>query len=495
MLSALLLTACSGINVTINGKDINEALNESINEVLNESINEVLNGAGLSDGEAKAPAEESKEPENGEAGKKKPELTISELENDEALDAWFENLDEDPPVSLTHVIYGYAPYDEEISDKDIILSIAHALEEVKVKSIPEEYSVSDAEGDGLFFKMQDGSSVGFRFEMGNYAYGDAYYSVTSGYPMIPEYEEIYADDDSFKTKCLDCYDTDWDDEWGLIIVPGEDIDEGFLSVNASNGIRMNPGEYIEEVMCGRLMQYFEDLGLKPTSFDEYELGGRGDKIPGITLTFEDLGDKEDSSDWNLPAAMICLAWKPFEDDDIMAEMVVCYFGEDKDKFMAIADATAGYLEPLEFEDKHYGYRFNDDDYEPDVRPDNLLLDFCNDEELTEWFEKSMKNPPDRLVFMAHMWKEVTDKETIRAILEALQTVRIGGVSNAHVGASGRRTYDFMDDDGDDYVSFRFFKDTFDWGRGIDSYDVLDWGTLKDLDATLGLELWEEDDDE
>ena len=64
----------------------------------------------------------------------------------------------------------------------------------------------------------------------------------------------------------------------------------------------------------------------------------------------------------------------------------------------------------------------------------------------------------------------------RQILDALQTVKIGGRSARHTGASDRRIYDFLYIDSGECLSFEFFADTFYW-KGV-SYDVLDWGDLK-----------------
>ena len=77
------------------------------------------------------------------------------------------------------------------------------------------------------------------------------------------------------------------------------------------------------------------------------------------------------------------------------------------------------------------------------------------------------------------WYIIEDPETVRSVLEALGTVRIGGVSKAQVGGEGRQLYDFTDKDSGSTMSFWFFRDTF-YSNG-ESYDVLDWGDLKDID--------------
>ena len=64
------------------------------------------------------------------------------------------------------------------------------------------------------------------------------------------------------------------------------------------------------------------------------------------------------------------------------------------------------------------------------------------------------------------------------VLKALKTVRIGDISEKHVGGSGRKIYDFIDTDTGDLQSFTFFEDTFNLDG--ESYDVLDWGELDDI---------------
>ena len=114
----------------------------------------------------------------------------------------------------------------------------------------------------------------------------------------------------------------------------------------------------------------------------------------------------------------------------------------------------------------------------DVKPDSPLLTFCNDEGLNAWFEKAEERLPDELVVTTDSWHAIEDPETIRAVLEALKTVRIGNESTEIVGGSGRQIYDFMDHDSGNPMSFMFFQDQFDY-EGV-NYDVLDWGDLDDL---------------
>lgn len=75
-----------------------------------------------------------------------------------------------------------------------------------------------------------------------------------------------------------------------------------------------------------------------------------------------------------------------------------------------------------------------------------------------------------------------DRETILAVLQALQTVRIGQPSMKFSGASGRRAYSFTYMDTGASMTFTFYEDCFSWNDK--TYQVLDWGQLKDLDSKI-----------
>lgn len=142
--------------------------------------------------------------------------------------------------------------------------------------------------------------------------------------------------------------------------------------------------------------------------------------------------------------------------------------EDKEAVMEVLDTAVREL--------HLDHVYFDNS---EVQPGNLLLDFCNDEGLRIWFERALTRLPDELTYTSDRWHTITDPDMIRAVLEALKTVKIGDVSDAHVGASGRQIFEFYYRAGGEGPDFRFFQDTFDWGE--ETYDVLDWGDLKDLD--------------
>ena len=111
----------------------------------------------------------------------------------------------------------------------------------------------------------------------------------------------------------------------------------------------------------------------------------------------------------------------------------------------------------------------------EVQPGNTLIAFCNDRGLQDWYEAALQDLPDEITYVEDTWYTIDDPEVIREVLLALDTVRIGDVSSAHVGASKRRLFDFYYESGKEMQSFQFYADTFDWNG--DSYDVVDWGDL------------------
>ncbi|MCR4655811.1 MAG: hypothetical protein K5770_06235, partial [Lachnospiraceae bacterium] len=307
-----------------------------------------------------------------------------------------------------------------------------------------------------------------------FVWNNDYYEVTEGAFSAPVYVDAYMDDRSFKTRFLNCYNIESDGE-GLYIFPLEEdyygsnesgYDIPFVWIRRYDDIPVDAGQFVEESDYTMLAESFGVENVKIGSEVEFEIGGR--EISGMNYTVED--SENDGSDARY---FQCLA---FKEDDVIMDFTVYYWDDVKDTIMGIRDAAMENLEildPEEEEDYDEEERFLSE-----VKPDNLLLDFCNSEELSHWFETSLRKLPDRLVYTADSWTEIEDPELIRRILEALKTVRIGDVSDAHVGASGRQIFDFHNSYGGDYVSFMFFQDTFDWG--YESYDVLDWGDLKDI---------------
>lgn len=113
--------------------------------------------------------------------------------------------------------------------------------------------------------------------------------------------------------------------------------------------------------------------------------------------------------------------------------------------------------------------------EKDVQPGNTLLEFINDDRINAWYAGYDEHMPDMLIYTTSSWELIEDPEEIKKTLEAVLTVRIGGLSEKHVGASGRRIYDFTYVDTGDGMQFEFYEDTFFWDGK--SYDVVDWGKL------------------
>ena len=116
----------------------------------------------------------------------------------------------------------------------------------------------------------------------------------------------------------------------------------------------------------------------------------------------------------------------------------------------------------------------------DPRPDNLLVDFCNDPVLSARFAALDTALPEALLYQEDQVREtaVTDPALIRQVLEALAQVRIGQMSERNVDDGGF-TYTFFMDDGTSW-SLRFdYRTLFFWhGR---NYEVLDASALLALE--------------
>ena len=209
------------------------------------------------------------------------------------------------------------------------------------------------------------------------------------------------------------------------------------------------------------------LGLTPMDAEEvqeYSFGGK--TLTGINVI---MGDSEENL-YDLLVLLLKEKESETGEECFIRFAAICRQDEQEEKEAVIAALEMAVRE------LHLESMYSE---ENEVQPGNLLLDFCNDEGLRVWFERAQERLPDEITYMADTWYTITDEETIRSVLEALQTVKIGGISDAHVGASDRHVFEFRYENGGENPSFLFFADTFSWGE--ESYEVLDWGTLKDID--------------
>ena len=404
--------------------------------------------------------------------------------DDPELDAWFEDIEENVPAELDFWIYGEGPYDMVFTDPELILETARALQTVQIGGLADEDpdNVSDAGGVGYYFTMEDGSVRSFFFIMGCFREQDEpWHDVVSfgDLPEVneklnrignPEYLYAYSDDDGFYTQYLETYQTDWRSEadwWGGLFIYTDEAGS-FVEISRIEGDAdpEDPEGVLEGYLADQMNEALTEGGDRITDageLQEYEIGK--ETMPGIRYTLEDA----DGDMWKL-LVLVLQTEDSLMDEPHLVRFCAAYrdgYTDAEETVMKALDAAV-----RNFHLKHMYYE------QKDVQTDGPLLDFINDDGIRAWFAKAGEQPPEELTYVEDTWYIITDPEAVCTVLEAIQTVRIGGISDAHVGGSGRQIFDFMDESGN-MMSFMFFEDTFNWEG--ESYEVLDWGDLEDLD--------------
>lgn len=423
-------------------------------------------------------------------GTKKEEkgVLLREFCADGELDAWFDNIENNTPVELDCVIYGEGPYDMVFDDRDFILRTVRALQTVRIGGVSNENPdrTNDAGGTGYIFRMEDGTSVSFSFILGSFRWKNGEYHVVESFGDLkkisselqkagnPQIVYAYSEDTGFYTEYLETYREDWKDEkdhWGgLFIYTEEDTDNYFVEISRYNGSETDPEKYLLEEYMPSLRAQTEAEGGHVTEEEdvrEYEIGN--EKLPGLACILEDPGGNrrgflalafltKDDLTRKDRLVRFCAAWDPENETQ-------------KERIFRTLDTAFRY-----FGLSHMYYK------KGQVQPDNALADFCNSDELNEWLDRTKEALPDAVVLMTDTWYMSADRETILAVLQALQTVRIGQPSMKFSGASGRRAYSFTYMDTGASMTFTFYEDCFSWNDK--TYQVLDWGQLKDLDSKI-----------
>ena len=409
-------------------------------------------------------------------------LYLRDFCQDAELNAWLDGLEENMPVKMELWTYGEAPYEITFTEPEVISETIRALETVVIGDVSpiDPDSVCDAGGVGYYFEMQDGSTVGFPFIMGTFRWKGGEYHRVADFGTLqeltrilneignPRYEYIYSPDDGFHTKYLEIYKTGWLDEskvfGGLFLYIGDEGEVPFVSIGRCRKEMTDPEEYIRSAIfelkeAGRTVE-----GLDPADIKMFDAGGK--ELPSVQFFMAD----EDGRMMEVLILAMQTRDSLLREDHVVRFCAAYRTGDEREKnqVMRALDAAVEnfYLKQMYFEKRS-------------VQPDNFLLDFCNSDALNAWYENALTNLPDQLVYMADTWYLITDRDTIRQVLEALKTVKIGGLSKSHVGASGRQTFDFIDADSGNSLEFMFFQNTFSWEAN--SYDILDWGDLVKID--------------
>ena len=284
-----------------------------------------------------------------------------------------------------------------------------------------------------------------------------------------------SEDGGFTVKYPAEYQAQWLHEGynlgGLRIYTGEPEQIPFVAISRipdSEDIDLNDAEdaLYDGILEDTAYQAME-FGLFPEDAEEvqvYEFGGK--QMTGTTVYLSG----EDGKTYN-QLVLLMLAEDSKAGEEHYIRFTALYEAdneEDKDAILEVIGAAAG--------DFKLDHMYEE---ESEVKPGNYLLDFCNSDSLRVWFDKSLRRLPSELTYMEDTWYSIDDPDTIRSVLEALKTVKIGDVSDEHVGASGRRTFDFYSEYGGEGPSFAFFENTFEWEE--ESYEVLDWGDLLDIE--------------
>lgn len=155
--------------------------------------------------------------------------TLPDFCADETLNAWFSNIEENPPVKMDYTLFGEDQFSLEVSDRELILKTVEALKTVTIggpsETTPEE--ILDGDGHIYIFLMEDGTKRAFSIEQRCFRWNrDEWHDVVSYGDLaevndeladigILENVSVYADDGGFYTEALETYKTEWKEEDGI----------------------------------------------------------------------------------------------------------------------------------------------------------------------------------------------------------------------------------------------------------------------------------------
>ena len=411
-------------------------------------------------------------------------LSLFEFCNDPSLYEWAESFQDAVPEKMTAIMLGEGPVYMEFTDPELILATAEAISTVKIGGLSSENpdNVADAGGWAYYFKKKGSRDVSFSFVLNTFNWnGSAYHNINS-WGDLPEVNEvllkignpqtqyIYAEDDGFYTKYLETWDTDWKEEvgvsGGILIYPDPDSDDTYVSIGRVSAEETDANHFLTTTLKEYLMSTAEEDGMTVQSGGtvvNYAVGKK--EYPAMMYTIRDENGN----------ATEMLNVVRTEKEDLTGDICLIRFCAAYGTDSPTEQKNAMKALDMALKEFYFHYRAYQ---KQEVQPGSTLVEFCNDARLTRWFDEFENHLPRELVYTSDRWHVISDPDAIYAVTEALKTVTIGDVSSKHVGGSGRQIFDYEYDYGDGQ-SFMFFQDTFDWDG--ESYDVLDWGDLDDID--------------
>ncbi len=438
--------------------------------------------AGAAPGNDGTPETEGTEEGRQTGSERRDTIPLPQFCADEELNAWFDALNEHPPVKMDYIVYGYGPYSGEIKDPDLIMQTALALQTVQIDGPAGEDPdlVNDAGGYGYSFETEDGRTFSFSFVMGAFRWGDSGWHAVADTGALrdlneqleaiinPPYTYTHSEDGGFGLRHPESCETAWVDEGqafgGLRILL--DASGAMITVSRVDAEPQDPAAYLQGTVQDTIEKDLEEIGCALTGegkLIDFKAGSGTMPCMLYPVKGQDGGDQ----------TLLVLILRTR--DSLMGEEHLVRFNCFSDP----ASEQAAEHENI-FREAIRSFNLSHMYYlQGEVRPGSTLPEFCGDPGLNEWYQRALEKIPDELTYNADTWYVIDDPETVRKVLEALQTVRIGGVSQAHVGGSGRQLFDFCYHSGGNNISFWFFQDTFFYDGK--SYDVLDWGDLKNMD--------------
>ena len=280
---------------------------------------------------------------------------------------------------------------------------------------------------------------------------------------------VQADDGSFSVTIPTDYRVNWiSSDKGMQIFPDEELDSPYIFVYTKSDVDIDPGQWVEEVDWTNILGKMEPDNAEYTPVEDYDIGGYD--LKGIEFRYV----QNVKSTYPGPEYCLCLARK---DGSTIIDYNAYYYPGEKDEIMKVLEDV--------IKNTELGGGSGTDQTKGEAVS---LLDFCNDKELTEWFDSIDDEPPARLVYEYVEYegdrydKESSEQDVITSAVKALLTVKIGEKADFDVLDGQYETYTFEMKDGSKKV-FTFDNDMFSWNNGK-NHVVADYGDLSGVSERM-----------